>query len=237
MNRRDMMKITAGAMVVPMAGITTQSTTSAEASEASAEGERKAMKKYTNADFYKDGVFQADVAFRAYYEMFESFDYALADKLRTFRNNEFWAVDFGLGDFENVGMGGIFWYNDKEHGYFGHDIYLLPYQMIPEHYHLPAEDRPAKHESWLVKNGNIFNFGVGGTLTPALKSMLPKSQLDAGAITCFSMEELNVGDLRSLSKLEDPHFMMGGCNGAIVTEFGTFHSMKGLNFTNKKAAL
>ena len=31
--------------------------------------------------------------------------------------------------------------------------------------------------------------------------------------------------------------MMGGENGAIVTEFGTYHSMDGLRFTNTKAAL
>ena len=247
MNRRDMMKLSigsaAGVMVAPLAGIAdaqsagnpTAAPTSAEAAPAGTATERNMMKKYTNADFYKNGVFQKDVAFRAFFEEFESLGYALGDKLRG--NPEFWVVDFGLGDFENVGMGGIFWLNDKENRYFGHDIYLLPYQMIPEHYHLPAEGLPAKHESWLVKNGSIFNFGKGGELNDNLKGFLPKSQLDGGFITCFTMEELHVGDLRSLTALEDRHFMMGGIDGAIVTEFGTYHSMQGLNFTNKKAAL
>lgn len=30
---------------------------------------------------------------------------------------DIWFTDFGLGDFENVGMGGIFWVNDPEYGY------------------------------------------------------------------------------------------------------------------------
>ncbi|MBQ3387775.1 MAG: hypothetical protein IJG60_01015 [Thermoguttaceae bacterium] len=195
------------------------------------------MKKYTNADYYKNGVFQKDVAYRAFYEMFEDYGYTLADKLRTFKNGEFWVVDFGLGDFENVGMGGIIWYNDITNGYFGHDIYLLPHQMIAEHYHLPAEGVQAKHETWLVRDGSIFNFGKGGELTDEVRAILPKSQLDAGAITCFNFEELHVGDLRSLTALEDRHFMMAGEKGAIVTEFGSYHSMDGLRFSNTNAAL
>ena len=31
-------------------------------------------------------------------------------------------TDFGLGDFANVGMAGIFWVNDAENGYFAHGI-------------------------------------------------------------------------------------------------------------------
>ena len=232
------MKIAAGAMVAPLAGVTNE--TVGNRLEASATGERKervCMKKYTNADYYKNGVFQKDVAYRAFYEMFEDYGYTLADKLRTFKNGEFWVVDFGLGDFENVGMGGIIWYNDITNGYFGHDIYLLPHQMIAEHYHLPAEGVQAKHETWLVRDGSIFNFGKGGELTDEVRAILPKSQLDAGAITCFNFEELHVGEVRSLTGLEDRHFMMAGEKGAIVTEFGSYHSMDGLRFTNTGAAL
>ena len=233
-----MIKIAAGAMVAPLAGVTNE--TAGNRLEASATGERKervCMKKYTNADYYKNGVFQKDVAYRAFYEMFEDYGYTLADKLRTFKNGEFWVVDFGLGDFENVGMGGIIWYNDITNGYFGHDIYLLPHQMIAEHYHLPAEGVQAKYETWLVRDGSIFNFGKGGELTDEVRAILPKSQLDAGAITCFNFEELHVGDLRSLTALEDRHFMMAGEKGAIVTEFGSYHSMDGLRFSNTNAAL
>ncbi len=56
-------------------------------------------------------------------------------------------TDFNLGDFENVGMAGIFWVNDPEYKYLGHEIYLLPGQMIAEHKHVVTE-YPAKFESW-----------------------------------------------------------------------------------------
>ena len=192
------------------------------------------MKKYTNADFYKDGVFQQAVAFEAYYDMFERMGYQLSDSLRA--NPEFWVNDFGLGDFENVGMGGIFFFNDKEFRYFGHDIYLLPGQMIPEHRHVAAEGLPAKHESWQVRIGSIFNFSEGGDPNdPQALARIPKSQLDAKAINCYNFKYMQVGDQDRLGKLEAPHFMIGGSEGAVVTEYACYHSMDGLKFTNPKA--
>ena len=137
--KRENDKIAVGAMVAPLAGFTNETVENRlEASESGEKEERVCMKKYTNADYYKDGVFQKDVAFRAFYEMFEGFGYALADKLRTFKEGEFWVVDFGLGDFENVGMGGIIWYNDKVNAIWPRHL-PSSHQMIAEHYHLPAE--------------------------------------------------------------------------------------------------
>ena len=40
-----------------------------------------------------------------------------------FMAENMWVTDFGLGDFENVGMGGIFWVNDPKYGYFAHAIF------------------------------------------------------------------------------------------------------------------
>lgn len=247
MNRRDMMKMVSGAAI----GATVSMAAAAESASADepeknkdrknhdpkhhGQKERKTMKRYTNADFYKDGVFQEQVAFQAYYDLFESFNYSLTDKMKG--NPEFWVAEFGLGDFEHVGMGGIVWFNNKEFRYFGHDIYLLPGQMIAEHFHNAAEDMPPKHESWQVRNGSIFNFSVGGEKKPNVLAMLPKSQLDADAITCFNFKEMNVGDQDVLTGIGDAHFMMGGKNGAIVTEYACWHSFKGLGFTNKNAKL
>ena len=78
-------------------------------------------KKYTNADFYKDGKFQQDVAMEAMKDMFAFYDVPFTELMA----KDMWVTDFGLGDFENVGMGGIFWINDPEYKYFAHAIYLL----------------------------------------------------------------------------------------------------------------
>ncbi len=64
--------------------------------------EMKYSKKYTNADFYKDGKFDEAVAMEAMKDMFEFYDVPFTP----FMEKEVWVTDFGLGDFENVGMGG-----------------------------------------------------------------------------------------------------------------------------------
>lgn len=236
MERRDVLKLMAGGTAgAVLAGTMSLGSLlgAKECKNDQCERMKDMKKKYTNADFYKDGVFQEDVAFAAYFDMFDRFNYSIEDSLRG--NKDFWVAEFSVGDFENVGMGGIIWVNDKVHNYFSHEIYLLPGQMIPEHFHLPAEDMPAKFESWHVRYGSIYNFGVGGEKTDELVKLLPKSQLDDNAITCWDCKEMKTGDFASLSGIEEPHFMMGGPDGAIVSEYGSFHSFKGLGFTNKKA--
>lgn len=200
---------------------------------------RPALQVHDNSFFYKDGKFDQEAGKQAFRELFRYHRYTLADVVD---DERFWVVDFGLGDFARVGMGGIFWLNDKEHGYFGHEIYLLPYQMIPEHSHVEAEGKPAKHEYWQVRNGSIYNFGQGGSKDDPLPEgvTLPKSQLDENAITCFKWQELTpktgLGKGEAvLTGLGDWHFMMGGPEGAIVTEYASYHAGPGLKFQNKKA--
>jgi len=48
---------------------------------------------------------------------------------------------------------------------------------------------------------------------------------------------MRVGDISSLQVLESRHFLMAGDEGAVVTEYGTFHDNAGLRFTNPKASL
>jgi D-lyxose ketol-isomerase len=199
---------------------------------------QRTLTKYDNARFYNaDGSFNEEAAKVAYAEMLRFHNYSLSDVVN---DERFWVMDFGLGDFANVGMGGIFWLNDKEHGYFGHEIFLLPFQMIPEHSHVEAEGKPAKHEYWQVRNGSIFNFGEGGSKEDKLPVTLPKSQLDANAITAFNCVELKAvtglgkGEA-GLNRLGAFHFMMGGADGTIVTEYASYHSGEGLRLRNPKA--
>ena len=95
-----------------------------------------------NADFYKaDGTFDADKAKAAYYALMEYHDYPIPEFLK---GDDFWTLDFGLGKFSEVGMAGVFWINNMEHDYMGHEIFLLPGQMIPEHWHVETKDARAK---------------------------------------------------------------------------------------------
>lgn len=72
--------------------------------------------------------------------MMENLGYPISDNLR----ENMWATDFDLGDFPAVGMGGIFWAHENEHGVFGHEIFLLPNQMLIEHRHVAGCGLPAK---------------------------------------------------------------------------------------------
>ncbi|MBQ9874231.1 MAG: hypothetical protein IJM30_07190 [Thermoguttaceae bacterium] len=233
MRRRDALKAMVGGVAgLGFASFADESVAKPVALET--ESKVESPMKYTNKDYYKDGVFQQDKAFEAYYDMFAKMGYSLADSLRA--NPNFWVADFGLGDFEHVGMGGIFFFNDKEFRYFGHDIYLLPGQMIPEHRHEAAEGLPAKHESWQVRYGSIFNFSKGGNPNdPQALALIPKSQLEAKAINCYQFKFMQVGDQDRLGEVAAPHFMIAGNDGAIVTEYACYHSMDGLKFTNPVA--
>ncbi|MEG2865389.1 MAG: hypothetical protein RR858_04300 [Mucinivorans sp.] len=187
-------------------------------------------KTYTNADFYKDGVFQQDTAKKAFLAMFDFYSVPFTK----FMEQNIWFTDFGLGDFENTGMGGIFWVNDSVNGYFAHAIYLLPGQMIPEHKHVKTKF-PAKMESWMVEKGWCYNFSEVGE-TPNAPAV-PASQ-QATTISKFFVEQ-HVGDIVHLKDkgAETFHFLMAGPEGAIVDEWANYHDGAGLRFTNPKAAL
>lgn len=186
-----------------------------------------AIMKYENKDFYKaDGTFDAAKAKQAYYDMMKRFHYPVYEKLK---GDDFWAVDFSLKDFVRVGMAGIFWCNDKKEGYFGHEIYLLPGQMIVEHGHVAAGDVKSKMETWQVRHGSIYTFGEGEATTPC-PVKLPESQ--AKYITGKNCKLLKEGDIAALNRAEAKHFMIAGPEGAIVTEYATPHDNEGLRFTN-----
>ena len=189
------------------------------------------VKTYKSADFYDaEGKFLEDKAREAYYDMFRRFGYPISQKLK----DEMWILDFHLGDFARVGMAGIFWVNRQDYGYFGHEIYLLPGQMIPEHCHLATDKGPAKMESWQPRQGMIYTFGEGDP-TPEFLDKIPPSQRDI--VKSKHCTPLGIDELADLNRLTAWHFMVAGPEGALVTEYGTFHDMDGLRLSNPKASL
>jgi hypothetical protein len=189
------------------------------------------VKTYTNADFYgADDKLLVEKAREAYYDMFQRFHYPISETLK----KEMWILDFGLGDFAQVGMAGIFWLNRQDYNYFGHEIYLLPGQMIPEHCHQATAKGAAKMESWQPRKGMIYTFGEGDP-TPDLLVKIPKSQRDL--VKSRHCKSLGIDEVGHLNRLTAWHFMVGGPEGASVTEYGTFHDMDGLQLSNPKAKL
>ncbi len=180
-----------------------------------------------NEDFYKDGVFQEDKARQAYYDMFKRFGYPNPKP----QQDIMWVADFGLGDFAHVGMGGVFWWNDKENCFFGHDIYLLPGQQIPEHKHVKTKDGPAKMEAWHCRHGMVYCFGEGEETKPC-PVQLPKSQEKIRTVRHAT--RLLPGERCGLNRREAFHFMIAGPEGGIASEYATYHDNAGLRFANPK---
>jgi hypothetical protein len=192
---------------------------------AAQKAKRVKIPKYKNEDFYQEGKFLPEKGKQAYYELMAAHGYPITENLRA----NIWATDFGLGDFMGAGMGGVFWINLQEYGYFAHEIYLFPGQMIVEHAHLPTAKGKAKMETWHVRHGSICTIGEEGEPLPA-GFKLPKSQ--ESYITVKKHYVMKPGEIRTLNRLEAKHFMMGGPEGAIVSEYASFHDGDGLRFTN-----
>ena len=184
-----------------------------------------------NSDFYKpDGTFDQEAAKKAYFAMMERFGYPVYEKLR----KEMWVLDFAVGRFTEVGMGGIFWINDKAGQYLGHEIYLLPGQMIPEHWHVKTAEGPAKAEAWQLRYGAVTLFGEGPE-TPGAIEKVPASE--RACVTVKNATVLALGEVAPLVRVESRHFMVAGPDGCIVSEYASYHDMAGLKFTNPKIKL
>lgn len=191
----------------------------------------------SNAEFYNDGVFDGEKGKQAYLDLMKKFNYPIFE---SFYTDELWAIDFGLGDFTGAGMGGVFWVNENHEGggYLGHEIFLLPGQMIVEHGHETVDGVcPPKRESWLVRHGSVYSFSIqddSAGIPDEVMAQIPESQKEH--ITVNSCKLVKAGETDTLATACSKHFIMAGPEGAIVTEFATFHDNDGLRFTNPNVA-
>ena len=223
-----------------------------------------AKAKKTSACYQADGAFSAESAKKAYFKMMKGFKYPITDVLKT---DEFWVCDFVQRDFTKLGMGGVFWinangtygkngaqayqarYKDQQFGYLGHEIYLLPGQMLPEHRHIGgAEGYGPKMEAWQVRYGSVDFFGeYRGEGTETLISDMPKSERPWGYGEAWFKSKYvanrtaQSGKLYSLEDPESWHFQRAGAQGAIVTEYATYHnhvmfSKPGMEFASSTAS-
>jgi len=198
-------------------------------------------------DMYKDGKLDVAAVKKAYFDMFEKFNYPVPDVLKT---DEFWVADFMQGNILKLGMGGIFWINesgtyashgakkysgkfdDTKFGYLGHEIYLLPGQTLPEHRHIGGADGYGpKMEAWQVRYGEVNFYGeYKGEGTEVALSDLPEAQRPWGYGEEWMKSKFAATRNAKSGKpyvLKDPeswHGQTAGKDGAIVTEYATYHN-------------
>jgi hypothetical protein len=195
---------------------------------------RKAAKRAApttnNADFYgADGKFNEEAAKKAYFDLCAYFGYPVNDNVR----KNLAVTDFGLGHFTDVGLAYVLWVDDKAAGYASLEIFLLPGQMIPEHWHVALDDKKvaAKMESWLVRYGSTFVYGDG---QPTEKLGVKIHECQAKFVTAMHETALRPGDVAGVTKPLEKHWQQAGPEGCILTEMSTYHTGEAVKFTDPK---
>jgi len=183
---------------------------------------------FDNCCFYDDqGKFKPEAAKDAYIALMEYHGYPVFEDVR----EKLWVSDYGTGQFTKLGLGANMFVNNEQDRYMLMDIYLLPHQMLPEHYHVATERNPAKLEGWLVRHGLSYVYGPGEP-TPNIKAVIPKCHLN-GTVTVRHEVILRPGQFTPLTKAEAPHWQFAGPAGAIITEVATVHDPAGVRHTDR----
>ncbi len=188
----------------------------------------KAPQAIKNSDFYgPDGKFNEQAAKNAYFDLCACFGYPLNDNVR----KNLAVTDFGIGRFTEVGLAYVLWIDDKKAGYASLEVFLLPNQMIPEHWHVALEDQkvPAKMESWLVRYGVTYAYDDG---EPTEKPNVKIHECQAKFVTAKHETPIRPGEVVGISKPMEKHWQQAGPEGCILTEMSTFHTGEAVRFND-----
>lgn len=188
---------------------------------------RRVPPQFHNEHFYREGKFQEEAAKNAYFDLCHYFGYP---RYETVRRNLF-VTDFGLGRFTEVGLGAVVWMNEKQANYASLEVFLLPHQVIPEHWHvaIEAEGVAPKMESWTVRYGATFAYGEGEP-TSRLSITLPEKEKPF--LTVMHETPLRPGEVTGIRKPLEKHWQQAGPEGCILTETSTYHTPAAVRFTN-----
>jgi hypothetical protein len=214
MDRRTLLKTAGSAAGLAAVGAVTGAAGAAEkcASE-------KPCIKFKNEQFYgADGKFDVEKGKAAVVTLCKYHGFPLFDGFE----EDLWVSDYGIGKFMEVGLAAHMYMNNVEDRYMLMDLFLMPGQMLPEHWHVEGEGNPAKREGWLVRCGLSHIVGVGEpNLGPDV--VVPKSHWDGKVMTKHETVA-KPGTFVPLDSVETRHWQFAGPEGAIITEVATVHT-------------
>ncbi len=191
-------------------------------------GAKKSSINFDNAYFYDaEGKFKPEAAKDAFIALMKHHRYPVFPDAR----EKLWVSDYGIGQFAKLGLGANMFANNEEDRYMVMDIYLMPNQMLPEHFHLPTDKNPAKLEGWTVRHGVSYVYGIGEP-TKNIKAVIPKCHKN-GTATAMHEVILKPGQFTPLVKVESPHWQFAGPKGVILTEVANVHDNAGVRHTEK----
>ncbi|MHB8900710.1 MAG: cupin domain-containing protein [Thermoguttaceae bacterium] len=197
------------------------------AAEARRESKGKLM--FDNAQFYgPDGNFDLEKAKDAVLALCKHHGYPVFPGLR----EGLWVSDYGAGQFASLGLAAYMVVNNVEDRYMMLEIFLLPGQMLPEHWHVDGEGNPAKREGWFVRWGASHIVGIGEPNLPA-EIVIPKCHCDGTAETRHDTLA-TPGVFVPLAQVGSKHWQYGGPEGAILTEVANVHTNSAVRHADKK---
>lgn len=183
---------------------------------------------FNNSDFYTGkGVFKQEAAKDAYIELMRFHKYPVYSDI----HKRLRVMDFGRGHFATMGLAALGFLNEQVGCYMVQDLFLLPNQYLPEHYHEETANGPAKMEGWTVRHGLCYAYGEGPATKPMHAIISPALHT---IITVRHETVLHEGQTAHLSRSTARHWLYAGPQGAIITEAASYHDKDGMHFTDTK---
>lgn len=204
-------------------------TVGSSARAAETAGESKQRLSFTSAQLNDaDGKFDVEKGKDAVLALCKHHGYPIFPGLR----DNLWVSDYGTGQFAKLGLAAYMAVNNVEDRYMMMDIFLLPGQMLPEHWHLEGEGNPAKREGWFVRWGVSHIVGIGEPNLPA-EIVIPQCHCD-GTVETKHDTLATPGTFVPLAKVGSKHWQYGGPEGAILTEVANVHTNSAVRHADKK---
>lgn len=186
---------------------------------------------FDNSYFYTNGVFDKEKAKDAVVALMKYHNYPTIDGIR----DMLWVSDYGCGNFAQLGLAAICPINNTEDLYMLQDLFLLPGQMLPEHWHEKPSNLPVKMEAWFIRSGSSYIAGIGeDNMASFPEVVIPKSHMD-GTVTEKHVVNATPGMTVKLQKAKTRHWQYGGKEGAIMSEVANVHSDKDVRHSEKVA--
>ena len=123
--------------------------------------------------------------------------------------------DFGFGDPDRIGLQSLVYVSTPR--ICAKEVVLFPRQTCPEHRHPPFGGDPGKAETFRCRTGLVYAYVPG---EPTARPACRPPRVELGVYTVWHEVALRPGEQLSLPA-DTLHWLHGGAEGAIVSEFSS----------------